>query len=82
MPCSKEGPGCGPLVAHLLFGVDDHVLAQCSDRPIWRKQVVPRCGNKRGVKGQRADEFCHDIASAHYQHTLCVKDIQWPTSTQ
>ena len=69
---------CGPLVAHLLFGVEDHVIAQCSDRPIWRKQVVPRCGDKRGAEGQRADDFCHDIACAHYECTLRAKDIRWP----
>ena len=56
----------------------DHLLARCSDRPIWRKQVVPRCGDVRGVEGQRADDFCHDVAGAHYKHALSVEDIQWP----
>ena len=69
---------CGPLVAHLLFGTEDHVLAQCSDRAIWRRQVVPRCGDVRGVKGQRAEDFCHDVAGAHYTHALHVEDIKWP----
>ena len=69
---------CGPLVAHLLFGVEDHLLAQCSDRSIWRKQVVPRCGDVRGVVGQSADDFCHDVAGAHNEHALVVEDIQWP----
>jgi len=77
-PQSWDDGICGPLVAHLLFGVEDHVIAQCSDRPIWRKQVVPRCGDKRSVEGQRADDFCHDIACAHYECTLRVKDIRWP----
>ena len=77
-PQSWDDGVCGPLVAHLLFGVEDHVIAQCSDRPIWRKQVVPRCGDKRGVEGQRADDFCHDIACAHYECTLRLKDIRWP----
>jgi hypothetical protein len=77
-PQSSDDGVCGPLVAHLLFGVEDHVIAQCSDRPIWRKQVVPRCGDKRSVEGQRADDFCHDIACAHYECTLRVKDIRWP----
>jgi len=62
----------------LLFGVEDHVLAKCSDRRIWRKQIVPRCGDVRGVEGQRADDFCHDVAGAHYKHALSVEDIQWP----
>jgi hypothetical protein len=79
-PQSWDDGVCGPLVAHLLFGVEDHVIAQCSDRPIWRKQVVPRCGDKRSVEGQRADDFCHDIACAHYECTLLVKDIRWPIS--
>ena len=70
---------CGPLVAHLLFGVEDHLLAQCSPRPIWRRQVVPRCGDVRGVQGQSADDYCHDVAGAHYGHTLCVQDIAWPS---
>ena len=68
-PRSWDDGLCGPLVAHLLFGTEDHMLAQCSDRPLWRKQVVVRCGNKRGVKGQRAGDFCHDVAGAHYGHT-------------
>jgi len=63
-PQSWDDGICGSLVVHLLFGVEDHVIAQCSDRSIWRKQVVQRCGDKRGVKGQHADDFCHDIASA------------------
>ena len=75
---SRDDGVCGPLVAHLLFGTEDHVLAQCSDRAIWRKQIVPRCGDVRGVEGQSANDFCHDVAKAHYEHTLCVEDIQWP----
>jgi hypothetical protein len=77
-PQSWDDGICGPLVAYLLFGIEDHVIAQCSDRPIWRKQVVPRCGDKRGVKGQHVEDFCHDIACAHYDCRLGVKDIRWP----
>ena len=66
------------LVADLLFGTRDHLLSQNSERPIWRKQIVLRCGNVRGIQGQRADDFCHDVASAHYEHTLRVRDIAWP----
>ena len=67
-----------PLVAHLLFGTSDHLLAQCSPRPIWRKQVVPRCGDVRGVQGQSAEDLCHDVAGAHCEHALCLEDIAWP----
>jgi hypothetical protein len=77
-PQSCDDGICGPLVAHLLFGVEDHVIAEGSDPPIWRKQVVPRCGDNRGVEGQRADDFCHDIACAHYECTRRVKDFRWP----
>ena len=55
---------CGPLLAHLLFGTEDHVLTQCSARPVWRRQIVFRCGSARGVEGQRATDFCHE--RAHY----------------
>jgi hypothetical protein len=37
-----------------------------------------RAAGKRSVEGQRADDFCHDIACAHYECTLRVKDIRWP----
>ena len=57
---------CGPLIAHLLFGTQDHVLTQCSARPIWRRQIFFRCGSVRGVEGQRATDFCHDLERAHY----------------
>jgi hypothetical protein len=77
-PQSWDDGICGPLVAHLLFGVEDLVIAQCSGRPVWRKQMVPRCGDKRGVEGQHADDFCHNIACVHYQCTLRLKDIRWP----
>ena len=79
-PASWEDGICGPLVAHLLFGTEDHVLTQNSTRSIWRKQIVLRCGNMRGIEGQHAADFCHDVASAHYEHTLRVDDIKWPTS--
>ena len=74
-PQSWDDGICGPI---LLFGTEDHVLTQCSNRAIWRKQVVPRCGDVRSVKGQRAEDFCHDIAGAHYTHALCVEDVKWP----
>ena len=61
---------CGPLVAHLLFGTQDHVVAKCSTRPIWRKQLIFRCGNVRGVKGQHAGDFCHDVVNEHDEHRL------------
>ena len=69
---------CGPLIAHLLFGTQDHVVAQCSARPVWRQQLFLRCGDVRGVEDQRADDFCHDVADAHYDHALRVEDIAWP----
>ena len=67
---------CGPLLAHLLFGTEDHVLTQCSARPVWRRQIVFRCGSARGVEGQRATDFCHDLEREHYG--LRTEDIQWP----
>jgi hypothetical protein len=69
---------CGELVAHLLFGSEDHVLAACSPRPVRRKQVTVRCGNASGA-GQNADRFCHDVSNAHYGHVLYVSDLAWPT---
>jgi hypothetical protein len=66
------------LVAHLLFCVENHVIAEGSDPPIWRKQVARRSGDKRGIEGQRADDFCHGIACAHYECTRRVKDFRWP----
>ena len=77
-PRSWDDGICGPLIAHLLFGTEDHTLAQCSTRPIWRKQIVLRCGNVHGIAGQHAGDFCHDVAGAHYDHTLHIRDIQWP----
>jgi hypothetical protein len=67
---------CGPLLAHLLFGTEDHVLTQCSARPVWRRQIVFRGGSARGVERQRATDFCHDLERAHYG--LRTEDIQWP----
>ena len=67
---------CGQLVAHLLFGTEDHALAQCS--PIWRQQLVFRCGDTRGVEGQRASDFCHDLLTPHSNHRLEGRDIRWP----
>ena len=77
-PKSWDDGVCGPLIAHLLFGTEDHLLSQCSKRPIWKRQIVPRCGDVRGVEGQTADQFCHDVAKAHIHYTLKVEDIQWP----
>ena len=39
----------------LLFGTQDHVVSHCSARPIWREQVIFRCGNVRGVAGHDGD---------------------------
>jgi len=64
-PQSWDDGICGPLLAHLLFGTEDHVLTQCSERPIWRKQIEVRCGNVRGVKEQHSEDFCHDVANTH-----------------
>lgn len=69
---------CGPLVAHLLFGTEDHVLTQCSARAVWRRQISFRCGSVRGVEGQRAADFCHDLERAHYG--LRAADLLWPQS--
>jgi len=69
---------CGPLLAHLLFGTEDHVLSENSDRTIWHKQINFRCGNVQGVEGQRAADFCHDVAGAHYDHVLRIGDIALP----
>ena len=77
-PTSWDEGLCGPLVAHLLFGVEEHVVAGCSSRPIWKPQLSLRCGNVKSVEGQRAGDFCHDVAGAHYGHTLRVEDLRWP----
>ena len=77
-PTSWDDGLCGPLVAHLLFGVEEHVVAGCSSRPIWKPQLSLRCGNVKSVEGQRAGDFCHDVAGAHYGHTLRVEDLRWP----
>ena len=73
---SWHGGLCAPLIAHLLFGVEDHPLADIDPNPLWKKQIVVRCGNKKGVKGQRASDFCHDVAHAHYTHTLTVAHLR------
>ena len=75
-PVSWDDGVCGALVAHLLFGPEDHTLTACSDRPIWRKQIVVRCGNTSAK--QRANDCCHDTSNAHYGHVLHVSDIAWP----
>ena len=69
---------CGPLIAHLLFGTQDHIVVQCSTRPIWRKQLIFRCGNVHNAEGQHADDFCHDVVNTHDEYALDVKDIAWP----
>ena len=69
---------CGPLVAQLLFGTKDHPVAQCSSQPKWCQNLVFRCGNVRGVQGQCADNFCHDVAKLHGNYPLDVKDIVSP----
>ena len=77
-PSSWHEGVCGPLIAHLLFGTKDHVMARCDPSALWRKQLVVRCGNVRGMAGQQADDFCHDVASAHYEQALNVADVRWP----
>jgi hypothetical protein len=69
---------CGPLIAHLLFGTKDHIVAQCSTRPIWHTQLIFCCGNVHSVKGQHAGGYCHDVVSMHDDYPLDVNDIAWP----
>lgn len=73
-PTSWDEGICGGLLAQLLFGVDDHPMADVDAR--WKRQIVIRCGNRKGVRGQRASDFCHDLARAHYTHTLRVEDLR------
>ena len=80
-PKSWDDGVCGALVAHLLFGTRDHILTNCSMHPVWRRQLIFRCGNVRGANSQHATHFCHDVAKAHYEHALCVEDIQWPVES-
>jgi hypothetical protein len=75
-PKSWDDGLCGPLIAHLLFGVEDHPMADIDPNPLWKKQIILRCGNKKGVRGQRAADFCHDVAHAHYTHALTTADLQ------
>ena len=56
---------------HCKTQLSRYVLAQCSARPIWRKQLIVRCGNVRRTKGPHP----HDVAIAHYDHHLSVKDV-------
>ena len=77
-PQSWDDGLCGALVAHLLFGTEDHPVAECSARPVWKRQLVLRCGTVRGAQGQHAADVCHDVESAHYAHALRVADLQWP----
>ena len=74
-PKSWDDGLCGPLIAHLLFGVADHPMADVDPNPLWKKQIILRCGNKKGVRGQRAADFCHDVAHAHYTHRLTPADL-------
>ena len=71
---------CGPLVAQLLFGTEDHPVARknASSHPKWCQNLVFRCGNVQGVQGQRAADFCHDVDKLHTQYALDVKDIVCP----
>ena len=78
-PTSWHDGVCGTLVAHLLFGTEDHVLTACSTHTVWHKQITVRCGNANGVN-QHADHFCHDVSNAHYGHVLGVADIEWPAA--
>ena len=74
---------CGALVAHLLFGVEDHIVAECSPRHVWRRQLFFRCGDvvarraPESPKSQHAGDFCHDVAGAHYEHVLRPEDLRW-----
>ena len=80
-PESWDDGICGPLVAQLLFGVHDHPMADADPtNPLWKAQLILRCGNKRGVKGQRAFQFCHDVAHAHYTHPLTIADLRLGTA--
>ena len=72
---------CGELIAHLLFGTEDHVLTACSTRPVWRKQLTVRCGNAHGAN-QHAGDFCHDVSNAHYAHVLRVAGIACPADDE
>ena len=76
-PESWDDGICGSLLAQLLFGVRDHPMADADPtNPLWKAQLLIRCGNKRGVKGQRAFQFCHDVAHAHYTHPLTIADLR------
>ena len=77
-PTAWDDGVCGPLVAHLLFGLRDHPMADADPgNPLWQAQLIIRCGNTRGVPGQRASDFCHDTAHAHYTHPLTVEDLRF-----
>lgn len=69
---------CGPLIAQLLFGIHDHPMADIDPNPLWKAQLVVRCGNRKGAANQRATHFCHDVAHAHYTHTLTATDLRMP----
>lgn len=75
-PKSWDDGLCGPLIAQLLFGVEDHPMSDVDTNPLWKKQIVLRCGNKKNVHGQRAADFCHDVAHAHYTHALTTADLR------
>lgn len=57
----------GALLVHLLFGVEGHPQRAACGARLSGKQLVMRCGDHRGVKGQAAGDFCHDVAGAHYE---------------
>ena len=77
-PTAWDDGVCGPLVAHLLFVLRDHPMADADPgNPLWQAQLIIRCGNTRGVPGQRASDFCHDTAHAHYTHPLTVEDLRF-----
>ena len=38
----------GALLAHLLFGVEDHPARAARGERLWGRQLVMRCGNQRG----------------------------------
>ena len=74
-PTSWHDGLSAPLIAQLLFGVDDHPMTAVDANPVWRKQLTVRCGNRKG-EGQRAADFCHDVANAHYSHPLTAADLR------
>ena len=51
-------------------------MADVDPNPLWKRQLMVRCGNRKGLPGQRAVHFCHHVANAHYGHTLTAADLR------